>query len=228
MIPRPRHPLYFLVALVVATLLWYTVAGKRRASISVRSTKANLTLVNMPQDLVLAGGVPDTVILRLRGPLSTIAGSYRVLEVLLDLSEARPGRNSYPIDVSDMRLPQNVEVLAVEPAEIEIELERLQIRMLVVEPVVSGRPAPGFQVTRVVADPARLTVQGPESRILKMKNIATTPVMVEGVRGPIEASVEVILQDPSIRLLTVGSVTVQIEITPMLLPDPTTESDESS
>jgi YbbR domain-containing protein len=225
---RPQHPLYFLVALIAASLLWYAATGKRRANISVRSTKANLTLVNMPRDLLLTSGVPDTVSLRLRGPLSVTPGPSTTLEVFVDLSDARAGLNSYGVDFSSIRLPPEVEVVAVEPAEIEIELERLQLRTLLVEPQIEGQPAPGFRVARIVANPTRLTVQGPESQLSSIDHVPTTPISIEGATNRIVARVEPVFQDRSLRVLTVSPLTVRVEIIPDPTPSPEEDTEGSS
>jgi len=224
---RPRHPVYFLVALIAASLLWYAATGERRASISVRSTKANLTLVNMPRDLLLASGVPDTVALRLRGPLSVTPGPNTTLEVFIDLSEARSGLHSYPIDISTIRLPAEVEVVAVEPPEIEIDLERLQLRTLLVEPQIDGQPGPGFRVERIVVNPTSVTVQGPESQLSLIDHVPTTPISIDGATSRIVARVEPRFQEPSVRVLTVSPITVRVEIVPEPPPSPAAGAGES-
>ncbi|MCK5378531.1 MAG: hypothetical protein KAJ78_03970 [Acidobacteria bacterium] len=221
---KPRHPAYLLVALIAASLLWYAATGKRRATISVRSTKANLTLVNMPSDLLLTSSVPDTITLQLRGPLTlnpTAAGNP---EVFLDLSEAVPGRSIYPIDVSGVRLPAEVEVISVEPTEIEIELERVLLRSLALSPSVEGNPAPGFVVNLVQLDPTRITVQGPESRLSTLESVTTSSISVEGATGSVEAVVTPLLTDPLLRVLTGSPIMVRVNIGPQPQPEEDTTS----
>ncbi len=221
---KPRHPAYLLVALIAASLLWYAATGKRRATISVRSTKANLTLVNMPSDLLLTSSVPDTITLQLRGPLTLSPAAGGIPEIFLDLAEAIPGRSTYPIDVSGVRLPQDVEVIAVEPTEIEIELERVLLRSLALSPTVEGSPAPGFIVNLVQVDPPRITVQGPESRLSTLENVTTSALSVEGATGSIEAVVTPILTDPLLRVLTGSPVTIRVNIGPQPQPQDDTVS----
>ena len=215
---RPRHPAYLLVALIAASLMWYAATGKRRATISVRSTKANLTLVNMPSDLLLTSSVPDTITLQLRGPLTPNSATVRIPEVFLDLAESIPGRSIYPIDVSGVRLPLDVEVIAVEPTEIEIELERVLLRSLALNPTVEGMPAPGFIVNLVQVDPARITVQGPESRLSTLENVTTSALSVEGATGSIDAVVTPLLTDPLLRVLTASPITIRVNIGPQPQP----------
>jgi YbbR domain-containing protein len=144
-----------------------------------------------------------------------------VLEVFVDLGDAVPGVRTYPIDASSVRLPPDVDVVAIEPPEVEIELERLQVRTLAVEPEINGEPAPGFQVERIAVNPTRLTVEGPESLIGDLDHVATTPVSIDGATSRVAVRVEPRLQDPSLRVLTVSPITVRVEI--VAVPSPETE-----
>jgi YbbR domain-containing protein len=211
---RPRHPLHFLVALVGAIVLWYTLAGQQDQNISVRGVKAALTLVNMPRNLVLVSTVPDTISLRLRGPLTRSLDAAADLEVYLDLSEARPGTSSFTIDTAGIPLPTDVEVVSIEPATVTLELERLVSNTIPLRPVLEGVPAPGFVVGEVRLSPMQINLQGPESRVLALDEIETTPVSVEGVTGPVEVTVLPRIADPLLRSLTVVPVVVVVDVVP--------------
>lgn len=220
---RPRYPVLFLVSVVAAFLLWYGLAAERTRAISVRGVRAQLTLVNIPSNLVLVSGVPDTVLVQLRGPLSRAIDPRVPLEVLLDLSSAQPGSNSYPINASDIPLPPEVELVSVEPAAITLELERRQTLSVAVRPVITGSPAPGYQLASVRVLPVQLTVQGPESRLEGLDFVETSPVSVDGATGPIQATVQPALPDPLLRLLSSIPIQVTVEIRPQPTPTPTPE-----
>jgi YbbR domain-containing protein len=211
------------VALLAAFLLWYALAAQRSENISVRGVKADLTVVNIPRDLVLTSSVPDTVSLQLRGPLSRTLDTRNPPEVLLDLSDARPGLNSYPINESDIPLPPEVDVVSVDPPAITLELERLETRQVPIQPTIDGVPALGFVVGQVNVMPSMLTVQGPESRLLSLEFVDTTTISIEGATGPIEANAQPRLPDPQLRALGVGPILVEVEIIPEPVPEPTPE-----
>jgi YbbR domain-containing protein len=221
---RPRYPLQFLVSMLAACLLWYALAADRGEEISVRGVRAQLTLVNIPSDLVLISTVPDTVAVQLRGPLSQALDPRVPLEVLLDLSDARPGVGSYPINGSDVQLPSgvdNVEVVSVEPSSLTLELERELTRSVPLQPVVEGEPAPGFVIAEVRIFPSQITIQGPESRLAELEFVATTPVSIEGATGLVEAAVRPQIADPQLRVLTVAPTLVAVEVLPLPSPTPT-------
>ncbi len=216
---RPRYPIQFLVALVAAFLLWYALAAQRSENISVRGVKARLTLVNIPRNLVLTSSVPDTVSLQLRGPLTRTLDSSNPPEVLLDLSDARPGLNSYPINASDIHLPAEVDVVSVDPPAITLELERQAARLVPIRPLIDGEPAPGFVLGEVFVVPREYTVEGPESLILTLTSVATSPVSIEGAAGPVEAIVRAALPNPQLRVLGLGPIEVIVDIVPETVPE---------
>jgi YbbR domain-containing protein len=216
---KPRYPLQFLVALIAAFLLWYALAAQRSENISVRGVRARLTLVNMPRDLVLTSNVPDTVSLQLRGPLTRALDSSNPPEVLLDLSDARPGINSYPINASDIPLPAEVDVVCVDPPAITLELERQQTRLVPVRPTIEGVPAPGFLLGDVRVVPLQFTVQGPESLLLALDFVDTGPISVEGAVGPVETMVQPVLPDPLLRAIGLGQIQVVVDIVPEPAPE---------
>jgi YbbR domain-containing protein len=210
--------LQFLVALIAAFLLWYALAAQRSENISVRGVKAHLTLVNIPRDLVLTSSVPDTVSLQLRGALTRALGTSNLPEVLLDLSDARPGINSYPINASDIPLPAEVEVVSIDPPAITLELERQETRQVPVEPTVTGVPAPGFVVGEVRVTPTQFTVQGPESLLMALTHVETSPISIEDAAGPVEDLVEPLLPDALLRAIGAGPIQVVVEIVPEIPP----------
>lgn len=225
---RPRHPLHFLVALVAAVLLWYGLAGQQNENISVRNVKAALTLVNMPRDLVLISSVPDTISLQLRGPLSKSFDAASGLEVYLDLSDARPGLSSFTIDTAGIPLPEDVEVVSIEPSAISLELERLITSTIALQAIVEGVPAPGFTTGEIRVSPLQVSVQGPDTLVSELEFVETTPISVEGATGPIEATVLPRLPYPLLRSLTVVPIIVTVDIVPVdVNPTPTPDRGRS-
>jgi YbbR domain-containing protein len=144
--------------------------------------------------------------------------------VLLDLSDARPGLNSYPINERDIPLPPEVDVVSVDPPAITLKLERQETRPVTVRPTIEGVPAQGFVLGEVNVTPPQLTVQGPESLLLSLEFVGTTPISVEGAAGPIETTVEPDLPDPLLRVLGVAQILVTVDI----VPEPATDTEAES
>jgi YbbR domain-containing protein len=216
---RPRYPLLFFVALISSCLLWYALAGQKRERISVRSVKAPLTLF-IPPTLHLVSPVPEPVTVQIRGPLSSTIDSRAPLEVRLDLSDAEPGRRSYPINDADIQVPASMTVVSVDPREITLELERLEIISLPVRPRLEGTPSPGYVIAGVRITPSQVRVQGPGSRLVELAQVETFPLVIEGAVAETTATVQISLPSP-LRSLHVGPVQVTVEIVPEPTPTPT-------
>lgn len=209
---RLHNPALFLAALVVAFLLWYSGPGQRRERISERRVVAPLTLAGIPPNLVITSDVPESVAVRLRGFLSPLLQSPQPLEVVLDLSDARPGARTFPIEESDFQLPPDVAVVGVDPPEIVLQLERLENKTVPVRPVVEGEPAPGYVVGEVRVAPQQLTVRGPGSLLDALEHVETTPVSVNGATDAVEAAVQPRLPHPQLRPLITLQPLVMVEI----------------
>lgn len=218
---HPRYPGLFLVALAVAFALWYAVAGQRRERISERQVVVPLTLANVPDNLIITNDVPESVSLRLRGALTHALGNDKPLEVVLDLSDARPGTRTYPIKESQIRLPQDVSVVSIDPPEITLTMETTQTALVPVKASIEGQPAPGYVVTGVRTVPPKLSVQGPTTLVEKLKEVATTPVRIDGASGPVETAVQPRLPHPLLRFTNSMPVLVVVDIAPAPTPKPT-------
>jgi len=220
---RPRYPGLFLVALLISVALWYAAAGQRRERISEKRQLVPLTLINVPAHLVITSDVPERIAVGLRGPLSALraAETARTLEAILDLSDAQPGLRTYSIQDRDIHVPPGVQVVSIEPAEITLQLERLETRTLPVRPVVTGEPAPGYAVAGVEVAPDRIAVSGPGSLLGALTQVTTEPVSVDGATEPVEAAVRPDLPHPLLRAVLSGPLLVVVDVEPAPTPTPT-------
>ena len=207
-----RHLGLKIVALVMATLLWLTVAGEHVAE---RIVRVPLEFRSIPPQLEVVGEPPTSVDIRLRGS-SALLSRLEPGEVVavLDLANARPGARLFHIENDDVRAPYGVEVSQVVPATLGIEFERSARRVIPVVTPVEGEPAPGFVVGAVTPEPATVEVVGPESRVRKVDQATTEPVSVKDQTGNVRDVVAVGVTDASVRLVRPQDVTVIVSILP--------------
>ncbi|HYE85541.1 MAG TPA: CdaR family protein [Vicinamibacterales bacterium] len=197
---------------LVAALLWLIVAGER---VVERVMRAPVEFQNLPAGLELVGNPPDTVEVRLRGSsgaLSRMAAGD--MSAVLDLATARPGRRLFHITQNQVNVPYGIEIVQVGPSTLTMEFELSAIRMVPVEPDILGRPAPGYEVTKVVSDPETVEVAGPESALKLLKAAITEPVSVEDQTRPVREVVTIGVPDSSLRLRTPQSAVVTVTISP--------------
>lgn len=201
-----------LLSIFIAALLWLVVAGER---VVERVMRAPVELQNMPEGLELVGNPPDTIEVRLRGPsgaLSRIAAGD--MAAVIDLQTARPGRRLFHLTQERVSVPYGLEVVQVGPSTLTMEFEMSGVRTVPVEPDVEGRPAPGYQVTKITCDPASVEIAGPETALKRLRAAVTEPVSIEGQTRPVREVVTIGVLDSSLRLRTPQTAIVTVTIAP--------------
>jgi YbbR domain-containing protein len=207
-----RHPGLKAVAIVLAGLLWLTVAGDHFVE---RSMRVPLEFRNIPDKIEIVGDPPETVDVRLRGSSALLARiEPREIVAVLNLSTARPGSRMFHLRPDEVRAPYGVEVAQVIPGTLAIDLEKSGRRTVPIVPALDGEPAPGFVIGRVTSDPATVDVEGPESRLRQLTGATTEPVEVSGSRSRVRDVVTVGISDSAVRLVQPQNSTVLVEILP--------------
>lgn len=198
------------LSLGLAMLLWMVVSGEETVE---RGLRVPLELTQVPADLEVLGDVPATVDVRVRGASGTLSrvGNGDVVAVL-DLHTALSGRRLFPLTPDQVRVPFGVEIVQVLPSAVTMAFEPSASREVPIVPAVDGRPAPGFVVGPLSAEPRVVEVIGPESAVKRATEVLTEPVSVAGARAPVKQSVILGLLDPSLRLKTARSAMVTVQI----------------
>jgi YbbR domain-containing protein len=171
-----------IMAVLLATALWFTVAGESEVE---RSMRVPLEFRNKPMNLEIVGDAPTTVDIRVSGS-SALLGRLEAGEVIavLDVASTRAGSRIFPMRPDDVRVPYGVEVLQVIPATIPLELEQSMKRSVPIVPAVDGDPAPGFVTGRVTVEPATVDVVGPESHVKNLASATTVRARMSATKSP--------------------------------------------
>lgn len=200
------------LSICIAALLWLVVAGER---VVERVMRAPVELQNLPEGLELVGNPPDTIEVRLRGPsgaLSRMAAGD--MAAVIDLETARPGRRLFHLTQDHVTVPYGMEVVQVGPSTLTMEFEMSGVRTVPVEPDVEGRPAAGYEVTKITSDPAAVEVAGPETALKRLRAAVTEPVSVEGQTRAVREVVTIGVPDSSLRLRSPQTAVVTVSIAP--------------
>jgi YbbR domain-containing protein len=200
-----------LLALVLGTLLWFTVSGhdiERRLAVPVSYS-------NIPAPLDLTGDQIDSVNVQVRGIENIVSAlTPGQLRVIVDLSDGQSGPNIVPLRPEGVVAPLGVEVLQIEPGTATVTLERVGRAKATVHPTIEGTPAPGYSIGEVTVEPATVTVEGPESRLTGSIAVITERVMLEGRTATVVQDVRVGLTDARMRILEPRTVRVTVVIEP--------------
>lgn len=216
---RPRRPGSLLLALLLATLVWYAIAQERRERISERQIDVSVTLVNVPAQMIVTSDVPRTLTVRVRGPLRLL----RTLDpaetgVVIDLRGAGEGETDVPVESHNVAVPQGVQVIAVVPAEVPLRLERLVRRRVAVQARVVGEPAEGLTVGDVSIEPPSVVVSGPRQQVESLQAVVTDPIDVSGATALVESVATVRSPGPLARVVDPLAVRVLVAVVPQAQP----------
>jgi YbbR domain-containing protein len=105
-------------------------------------------------------------------------------------------------------------VVQVTPSAVAMAFEPSASREVPVVPAADGRPAPGYVVGPMTAEPKTVEVIGPESAVRRATEVLTEPVPVTGAKANVRQAVILGLLDPSLRLKSARSATVTVQIVP--------------
>jgi YbbR domain-containing protein len=213
-----RHFELKVLSVGLAVLLWMIVSGEETVE---RGLRVPLELQQVPAGLELLGDVPATVDVRVRGASGTLSrvGAGDVVAVV-DLRAARAGRRLFPLGTDQVRVPFGVEVVQVTPSTVAMAFEASLTRLVPIVPAVDGRPAPGYAVGPLTAEPKTVEVIGPKSAVERATEVMTEPVSIVGAKAALKETVGLGLMDPSLRLKTARSATVTVQIVPAPLERP--------
>ncbi len=185
------------VATGLATLLWLSVGSDFFVE---RSVRVPLVFRNVPTQLEIAPGAPDSVEVHLRGRSSQLTGDQGEVNVSIDLADARPGSHLFHLRTDLVTTPFGVEVTQVFPATVMLTLEETDRRSVPVKASVEGEPAKGFVVKEILVEPGQVEVVGPTRSLAALKQAMTETVMIEGASANVVKMVSIGIADASMRL----------------------------
>jgi YbbR domain-containing protein len=217
-----RNPGTKLLALAIACVTWFLLTGQRRERISERSYRIPLSIVNVPVGTMVVSPLPDGVDVRVRGaftPLRALDPSK--LEAVLDLADSGPGEKRYPLSPADINAPADVEITAIQPAEVRLVLDEVADKRVPVVAELSGEPAPGARVEQIAVEPKTARIVGPAKVLGGLLSLPTQPVSVEGRETSFNETTTLALPAMSIRVREGQLVTVRVKIQSAPTPEPT-------
>jgi YbbR domain-containing protein len=185
------------VSVTVALLLWFVIGEKT----SERGLSVPVELQNVPRDLELVGEPTNVVDVRVRASPSVIQRlTIGDVSARIDLSGVREGEHIVHLTSDDIRVPFGVRVVKITPSILTMGFERTMQKTVPIRPRLLGRPAVGFEVGEVAAEPGEVRVAGPKSRVQETESAYTEPVSVEGAGVTVVETVNLGLDDPVLRI----------------------------
>jgi hypothetical protein len=163
-------PVSLLVALVVATGMWYAVT--RMDSIEAE-VEIGLDYVGTPPNFVVTEGLVGRAKVRLRGS-STMLRSVlsQNLSVPVSLADIRKGETLIPLE-DKVAGPwfKHLAVVEIQPAKIEVRADMIAERTLPLRQQFVLEMPGAMKVEIVAIEPSEVTVRGPEKEVSRLSHV---------------------------------------------------------
>ena len=161
----------FGLALVLAIIVWITAANEENPiEERIFPRPIAVTFIDLPTNMVITSPQSAEATVSIRAPAqiwSTLSSNQ--LEVSADLSDLSSGWHAVPL-LAKVLAP-DTEVLAVEPSEISVELERIVASSVPVVLSLRGEPAVGYESGYPEVSTDSATVTGPERLVEQVSEI---------------------------------------------------------
>lgn len=197
-------------SLLIALLLAYGV--HRAGNASVVSLLVPIEIKNPPEDKILVKPSKRAVQVTLKGPsflIGPVASSPPPLQAKLpdDAGE----KVSVSFTAGDLSLPRSVEVVSIEPAQMDFTFEPVDRRDVRIEVPRLGQLPAGLVLEGIEVTPKSVTVKGARSEVRQLKALETEPVNLSDLSSSTDISLAVRSSNSSLSL-SVKSVTARVVI----------------
>jgi len=204
-----RTPI-IIASVIFAIGLWLTV----NLGFDYTTTKdIPIVLENLEQNVALREPPPEKIRARVRGEGWKLLGMKLGgdTKYMVDLGNERSTVNvRTTANLSDrLRIPSDIEIAELEPAEFTIELEQMSDKRLPIEPVVEVTFRDGFsKVGPVSTNPDSVIVRGAGSLLEKLDSWKTVPVELRDIREPVRKTVK--LSDSLSQIVSIEHQTTEL------------------
>ncbi len=202
--------LYFLLSLVIATVMWLYVATAESPVVE-RDMTIDLHVRGLGTDRVVVQA-PSRVQIRLQGPRSALTLlTPALLDASVDLSGLRPGEHRVPVYVAT---PPEVRVVDRTPADALVVLDVLTRRRVPVQVDLAGTPPEGVTMGRPRVSPPSVVLSGAATQVEEVR-LALVSLDMTNLRQQTAFSLPVHLVDATgqeVRGLTIEPSQVEATI----------------
>jgi YbbR domain-containing protein len=124
-----------------------------------------------------------------------------------------------------INVPDEIEVVSIEPATVRFTVEQLRQRAVPIRPFLDGGVPEGFIIGQATAEPPLALVSGPASQIMKLAEVTTERIIMTGRTETFVHSTGVVVDSALVRIIspltTQVTVPVLAEVGPELPTDTT-------
>ena len=211
-----------LLSIAFAVMLWMFIMGERQLEVGYR---VPLELQNVPKGLMVASEVPSLVDVRISGPRTLqMKISPNDISIVVDLSDLKPGLTTFKRLEERLNLPSGLRVTRLSPSFIDLKLERVKQKLVPIKVSLVGEPVAGFEVESVKSVPNEVIVEGAESELKSVNEVATEDIDLTGVNEGFSLIVPLTHRGTYTHFKDEKTTEVQVDIEPVEQPQVETDT----
>ncbi len=196
------------LSLLLATGLWMAISpDEESAEVAVR---VPIEFQHVPPHLEISSiTIPDAQI-RVRGPERVIRQlRSNDIHAELELKDAKPGERTFDLTAEQIRHQRDLHVVQVVPGQVHLTFDMRLTRDVEIHPRVTGTFA-GEQIAKVIVNPERITITGPQHHVELVDAATTDPVDASGTKTTATFSTNVYVPDPLVQVVQPTPIRVTV------------------
>src|SRR5580700_11885859 len=168
-----------ILSLVLATGLWWWISPDQEpAEVAVR---VPIEFQHVPSGLEISSVTIPEAQIRVRGPERLIRELRSTdIHAELELGDAKPGERTYDLTAQQIHLQRNLIVVQVVPGQVHLSFDTRLTREVEIHPRVTGKFADGEHVGKILVDPEKIKITGPQHHVELVSEATTDPVDASG------------------------------------------------
>jgi hypothetical protein len=210
----PKNWVIKLVSLLLATSLWFLVAGEEKVDMTVQIP---VEVINLPQHLEIANQMRTELDVTVTGPQALIRTLNRDVIRTIDLAQASAGPVVVENNIDSIPMPWGVRVLRIKPAELIFNLDKLVNKKLPIQAITTGQIPKGYTLISVMLEPSHITINGSEAILKNIEGLRTKPLNINGLTASTMTHTELDISDEIANIIGQPAVTASIIIEEKML-----------
>jgi YbbR domain-containing protein len=192
----------------MAVGLWLAVAHDPAAAVAV---DVPVQFHNIPNNLEISSEHVPRAQIWVRGPERIVRNLQPTdIYAAVELGGIEPGEHTFDLTVSQVHQPRELEVVQIVPSQFHIALDTRLTRQVPVLPRVVGNFAAGYEIRKVVAEPAAVTISGPQKHVEAVAAAMTDAIDASGTLDRATFVRHAYVSDPLVQVMDPHPVRVTV------------------
>jgi len=192
-----------LLAFALAVIVWVSAVTSADPN-QEKAFSVPIEIIGLPAQYELINTPPERAQVKVYAPssvLEKISQSSSALEAWVDLSELGSGEHAVPLQYQIAPELSPVRINSIQPTSIEITLEEITTRTLLITTDINGEPKLGYQAETPTWSDTQVEISGRIS-LVEQVDVVSAILDISGADDNIEINIKLIARDAAGHLLS--------------------------